>query len=81
MGLYEINCVACQKPFTWFSGTMDQRCTECRKISLANSKSMKVVRDLTAWAAQNGMIVDAEIQSKLHEILVKEYGHDSKRTD
>jgi LSD1 subclass zinc finger protein len=30
MGLYPINCPACQKPHMWFSGSMDQRCTACK---------------------------------------------------
>jgi hypothetical protein len=31
MGLYGINCIQCGFPFVWFSGTMDQRCENCRK--------------------------------------------------
>lgn len=31
MGLYAIDCPACQKPHIWFSGNMDQRCEACRK--------------------------------------------------
>ncbi len=29
MGLYPIDCFLCHKPFLWWSGNMDQRCTEC----------------------------------------------------
>jgi len=30
MGLYRINCPSCGQPHTWFSGSMDQRCQECK---------------------------------------------------
>jgi hypothetical protein len=28
MGLYEILCHECKKPFIWFSGNLDQRCPD-----------------------------------------------------
>lgn len=30
MGLYPITCPQCKQPHIWFSGTMDQRCGNCR---------------------------------------------------
>ena len=30
MGLYAIDCPACNKPTQWFSGNVDQRCEACR---------------------------------------------------
>lgn len=30
MGLYVIRCITCQTPFTWFSGSVDQRCEKCK---------------------------------------------------
>ena len=30
MGLYPIDCPQCKQPHIWFSGTMDQRCGNCR---------------------------------------------------
>lgn len=41
MGLYAINCVKCQTPFTWFSGTMDQRCDKCRKEAMTIKDHIK----------------------------------------
>lgn len=37
MGLYAIDCPECKKPFMWFSGNSDQRCSECRKIPIAQT--------------------------------------------
>ena len=72
MGLYEINCVACSKPFVWFSGTMDQRCDVCRKESAKNAKAMALTNELAEWCAKNGYLLGMETMSKLHEILVRE---------
>lgn len=33
MGIYEIGCPVCKKPYLWFSGNADQRCGECKKMS------------------------------------------------
>ena len=30
MGIYPIKCPICEKEHTWFSGSMDQRCEECK---------------------------------------------------
>lgn len=30
MGLYAMSCKQCDKGFMWFSGSLDQRCAECR---------------------------------------------------
>lgn len=30
MGLYPIDCASCKKPFMWFSGCLDQRCSDCQ---------------------------------------------------
>ena len=32
MGLYTINCPECKKLYSWFSGDVDQRCDECKKL-------------------------------------------------
>lgn len=31
MGLYTITCPSCKQPHMWFSGSQDQRCSECVK--------------------------------------------------
>lgn len=31
MGLYAVACPQCGNNHLWFSGNMDQRCTECKK--------------------------------------------------
>lgn len=33
MGLYPIDCSQCKKPFMWFSGNLDSRCSDCIKKS------------------------------------------------
>lgn len=30
MGIYVIDCRICNEPFSWFSGSMDQRCDSCK---------------------------------------------------
>lgn len=40
MGLYVIECPTCKKIFQWFSGSMDQRCPEC-KLKGAKPKVIK----------------------------------------
>ena len=32
MGLYAIPCRQCEKTFMWFSGNIDQRCADCKKL-------------------------------------------------
>ena len=32
MGLYSIPCRQCEKMFLWFSGSLDQRCADCKKL-------------------------------------------------
>ena len=32
MGLFAMDCQQCGRPFMWFSGNMDQRCSECQKL-------------------------------------------------
>lgn len=29
MGLYNVNCIKCKKPFIWFSANLHQLCSEC----------------------------------------------------
>ena len=41
MGLYPIDCVSCKKPFMWFSGCLDQRCSDCQNIKKEEPKKMK----------------------------------------
>jgi hypothetical protein len=33
MGLYSVPCRACGKMFMWFSGNLDQRCSDCIKAA------------------------------------------------
>jgi hypothetical protein len=48
MGMYAISRKQCGKPFMWFSGSLDQRCYECkggdaiRQIATDNTKSTPV---------------------------------------
>lgn len=30
MGIHVIGCPSCNRPHNWFSGSLDQRCLECR---------------------------------------------------
>lgn len=30
MGVYTVNCPECNKPTLWFSGSIDQRCSDCK---------------------------------------------------
>ena len=30
MGMYTVECPVCKKPTLWWSGTLDQRCSECK---------------------------------------------------
>lgn len=39
MGLYIIDCPACNKSHQWFSGNADQRCSEC--IVLSREKAIE----------------------------------------
>ena len=32
MGIYSIPCRQCEKTFMWFSGNLDQRCADCKKL-------------------------------------------------
>jgi LSD1 subclass zinc finger protein len=44
MGLYPIDCAVCKKPFMWFSGCLDQRCSDCQNaIKKEEPKKMKKV--------------------------------------
>jgi phage FluMu protein Com len=34
MGIYTIPCQQCGRPFLWFSGSLDQRCMDCKKAEV-----------------------------------------------
>lgn len=44
MGLYAISCKQCGKGFMWFSGSLDQRCAECK----ARDEAAKAVPVITS---------------------------------
>lgn len=41
MGIYAIPCKQCGKIFLWFSGNLDQRCADCKKMDA----EVKTLRD------------------------------------
>jgi hypothetical protein len=52
MGLYEIHCPKCDKPFKWFSGNDNQLCVECdppnreyEKVKMKKADAWKLLLD------------------------------------
>ena len=70
MGVYVVNCGTCGQPFSWFSGNLDQRCSQCstnealnetlEKIELLTPKPREVVvyLDGTDWRYEVGEASD-----------------------
>lgn len=57
MGLYAIDCVSCNKPFMWFSGSLDQRCETCVKESEMKHLSEKE-KEILDLAGTNSCRID-----------------------
>jgi len=48
MGLHQINCQRCQKPFMWFSGNPNEQfCDECRTRPLAIGSKVVIGENTT----------------------------------
>ena len=45
MGLYTINCSQCSTAFQWFSGSLDQRCEDCKQTVKYGGYDMRVTPD------------------------------------
>lgn len=42
MGIYEVNCVGCEKSFPWFSGSNKQFCEECKKGAIMSGENKEI---------------------------------------
>lgn len=54
MGLYPIDCSQCGKPFMWFSGNLDQHCSECRQLPIGQSLYLDCLWELMEMAKAQG---------------------------
>ena len=71
MGLYHINCPSCNKPHTWFSGSFDQRCYECKDKHLKEwqekVKQEDYGKSVPEVAMQNKKATEEDIDKFLKE--------------
>ena len=60
MGLFPMDCAVCKKSFIWFSGCLDQRCTDCQ----TNNQKVEVKKG-------EGKMKKSELEAKLKELELK----------
>jgi predicted nucleic acid-binding Zn-ribbon protein len=49
MGLYIVSCSTCGDPFQWFSGSIDQRCPNCKPQFAVTPEGEPAVRFYNYW--------------------------------
>lgn len=69
MGLYAIDCPTCKKPFMWFSGNLDQRCSACSAASIIVKPKLYLPMDNES----GGLLDDVSLLSTYMEVVDEQH--------